>query len=446
MLRGRDGTRRNLGAWHLAVRGDYGGSNDNLKFLRWTGSGTTLAGIAMALSNAEDTLMVGPDTSCTDLNVLAGTPKIQIGSGTGHASLQFYSGTTSVNGIYFGDTSNANADRYKGYIEYRHNDDSMALQAAGENKINITADVTSFTDPIQTTTDTGTRMYTGLATGSHYGNSGYLILDTNIPAHDVSGNANMFSISIEGFMYNSTDGGIVDLNIGCYSGEGNYYNAAYSGSNIPDGWVTNMWVAKNPSGKVAFIFGTTGLNQAIEVACTKFIQGYVNVNAAYANGWDFQVNTSLTGYSQLTVVRPKFTKKPSFSASSNGFSVTTGWQNISDSMTEVTDGPTNNYNPTNGRFTPQFPGWYQFNCGGWSSYSDSTGALRWATCFAKNGSLQYIQGGNYSTADTPLAGGSQRIYLNGTSDYVELWAYSSVAATWGGSSHHVWWDGYWTGS
>ena len=137
MLRGRDGTRRNLGAWHLAVRGDYGGSNDNLKFLRWTGSGTTLAGIAMALSNAEDTLMVGPDASCTDLNVLAGTPKIQIGSGTGHASLQFYSGTTSVNGIYFGDTSSAVNQRYSGYIEYRHNDDTMAFRTSDRSVMTL---------------------------------------------------------------------------------------------------------------------------------------------------------------------------------------------------------------------------------------------------------------------------------------------------------------------
>ena len=115
-------------------------------------------------------------------------------------------------------------------------------------------------------------------------------------------------------------------------------------------------------------------------------------------------------------------------------------------MTQATDGPTDNYNTSNGRFTPQFPGWYQFNCGGWATYSSTTGQERFAMCFAKNGALTHLTGGNYSAADTPLSGGSRRVYLNGSSDYVELWGYSSVATTWGGSSHYVWWDGYWTGS
>ena len=94
----------------------------------------------------------------------------------------------------------------------------------------------------------------------------------------------------------------------------------------------------------------------------------------------------------------------------------------------------------------RLPGWYQFNFGGWATYSSSTGQERYAVAFAKNGSLTYLAGGNYSSADSPLAGSSQRVYMNGSSDYVELRAYSSVATQWGGSSHWVWWDGYWTGS
>ena len=354
--------------------------------------------------------------------------------------------------IYLNGTTRTNFQNHIQYMADVHNFGDVdgnpvnTLQVVSDSELVTVNGNLNVTKPIQTTTDTGTRMYTGLATGSHYNEVGYLILDTNIPGHASSGNANMFSISIEGFFYSQTNGGIVDLNIGCYAGESNYYNASFSGSNIPDAWVTNMWVSTNSSGKVAFIFGTTGAAQDIEVACTKFIQGFVNVNAAYANGWNFKVQTGLTGYSQLTVVRPKYTKKPSFSAGSSGFSVSTGWQTISDSMSQLTDGPTDNYNPTNGRFTPQFPGWYQFNFGGWATYSSSTGQERFATCFAKNGSTQFLSGGNYSAGDTPLAGASQRIYLNGTSDYVELQAYSAVATQWGGSSHWVWWDGYWTGS
>ena len=69
--------------------------------------------------------------SATNLNVLSGTPKLQIGSGTGHASLQFYSGASSVNGIYFGDDSNANVNRYDGYIEYQHANRLIQFRASG---------------------------------------------------------------------------------------------------------------------------------------------------------------------------------------------------------------------------------------------------------------------------------------------------------------------------
>ena len=72
----------------------------------------------------------------TNLDVLSGTPKLQIGSGTGHASLQFYSGTANVNGIYFGDATAGN-DRYSGYIEYRHSDDSMAFRVNGDTALTI---------------------------------------------------------------------------------------------------------------------------------------------------------------------------------------------------------------------------------------------------------------------------------------------------------------------
>ena len=78
--------------------------------------------------------------SATNLNVLSGTPKLQIGSGTGHASLQFYSGATSVNGIYFGDTSSANNSRYSGYIEYRHNDNTMAFRASDRSVMTLKSD------------------------------------------------------------------------------------------------------------------------------------------------------------------------------------------------------------------------------------------------------------------------------------------------------------------
>lgn len=72
-----------------------------------------------------DDVLIG---SATNLNVLSGTPKIQVGDGSNHSSMQFYSGTSSVAGLYFGDASSGGG-RYSGYIEYRHNNNSMAFRA-----------------------------------------------------------------------------------------------------------------------------------------------------------------------------------------------------------------------------------------------------------------------------------------------------------------------------
>ena len=113
-------------------------------------------------------------------------------------------------------------------------------------------------------------------------------------------------------------------------------------------------------------------------------------------------------------------------------------------MTELHDN-TGTYDASTGRFTPTMEGWYQFNFGGWASENDTSGADRYAIAFAKNGSLTYISGGAYCAVDSPLNGAAQSIYLD-ANDYVELWAYSSVATTWGGSSHHLWWEGYWVSS
>ena len=78
-------------------------------------------------------VLIGSDTN---LNVLSGTPKIQVGDGTGHSSIQWYSGTSNVAGLYFGDATTG-AERYTGYIEYRHSDDSMAFRVNGDTRLFI---------------------------------------------------------------------------------------------------------------------------------------------------------------------------------------------------------------------------------------------------------------------------------------------------------------------
>jgi hypothetical protein len=354
--------------------------------------------------------------------------------------------------IYFNGPNRTNYENHIQYMADVHNFGDVdgnpvnTLQVVSDSELVTVNGRLNVTKPIQTTTDSGTRMYTGLATGSHYQSTGFLILDTTIPDPGQSA-SNMFSIHINGYSYNNANGGIIDLVIGTYSGEGYFHNSSYTGSNIPDKWVNNVRFArKSSTNTVSIILGDSGTSQPNEVAATLFIQGFGSANTAYAEGWDWKTSTSTTGYTQLTKVNEKSTKRPSFSAASSGFSVGTGWQLISDSMSQTHDGPDDDYNPSNGRFTPQLPGYYQFNFGGWATYNSSNGYERYATSFSKNGSLIYLSGGNYSNADSPLTGAGQRIYMNGSSDYVELRAYSSVATQWGGGSHWVWWDGYWTGS
>jgi hypothetical protein len=354
--------------------------------------------------------------------------------------------------IYFNGPNRTNYENHIQYLADVHNFGDVdgnpinTLQVVSDSELVTVNGRLNVTKPIQTTTDSGTRMYTGLATGSHYQSTGFLILDTTIPDPGQSA-ANMFSIHINGYSYDNSNGGIIDLVIGTYSGEGYFHNPSYTGSNIPDKWVNNVRFArKSSTNTVSIILGDSGTSQPNEVAATLFIQGFGSANTAYAEGWDWKTSTSTTGYTQLTKVNEKSTKRPSFSAASSGFSVGTGWQLISDSMSQTHDGPDDDYNPSNGRFTPQLPGYYQFNFGGWATYNSSNGYERYATSFSKNGSLIYLSGGNYSNADSPLTGAGQRIYMNGSSDYVELRAYSSVATQWGGGSHWVWWDGYWTGS
>lgn len=103
----------------------YGHSSNSMSF--WTNAAKR------ATIDASGDVLVG---STTNLNVLSGTPKLQIGSGTGHSSIQWYSGTGSVAGLYFGDASTGTG-RYPGYIEYRHNNDSMAFRVNGDTRLLI---------------------------------------------------------------------------------------------------------------------------------------------------------------------------------------------------------------------------------------------------------------------------------------------------------------------
>lgn len=77
---------------------------------------------------------------------------------------------------------------------------------------------------------------------------------------------------------------------------------------------------------------------------------------------------------------------------------------------------------TNYRFTPTVAGYYQINAG----VSSNTAATYMTCAVYKNGTI-YKRGANYSTSTaSPNAAVSALVYLNGSTDYVEIFAISSV--------------------
>lgn len=81
------------------------------------------------------------------------------------------------------------------------------------------------------------------------------------------------------------------------------------------------------------------------------------------------------------------------------------------------------YDTANYRFTPSVAGYYQVNGG----YGVSTTATSLILTLYKNGSPNKNLNYNYSAASS-AAYGAASVYLNGTTDYIELYAYQ-IAAT-----------------
>jgi hypothetical protein len=297
--------------------------------------------------------------------------------------------------------------------------------------------------PIFSETDNGTHQYSHLCTGSFYqGSNQGVAINTNIPAYNVSGN-NMFSVYIKGYVYDNAGGGIIDCCIGTYSGEGAFHNNSYTAQNIPKQWQGKIRLAKNASDKLIILLGDTDTTTNYEIAVDCAVQGFSGVDPAYFTGWTMSAFTSTSAYSGITTVQPKETQIIGFESYSTSFTKASGWHKISSSMSTESFDFGGYYDTSNGRFTPQVPGLYQINCSGYSSYSDNTGSNRYAFAIAKNGVLNRIAGGNFCVGDSPLVSMTKNVYLNGTSDYVELWMYSAVnGITVGHSSHPMWWEGY----
>ena len=131
----------------------------------------------------------------------------------------------------------------------------------------------------------------------------------------------------------------------------------------------------------------------------------------------------------------------SFKAYTTGFGKAVAWEKVTIGAATFNIG--GNYSTVNSRFTAPVAGRYVFSAGGWSN--GTTVNERYAYSFTVNGGGQfYLSGGSYSNADTPMVGAAELITLN-ANDYVEVYAFSAIACTWGGGTHSFWWGGYFLG-
>ena len=133
-----------------------------------------------------------------------------------------------------------------------------------------------------------------------------------------------------------------------------------------------------------------------------------------------------------------------FTVSTTNHQKSANWSKITDmspvaaQCTGVSDGT--NWSNSTQRFTAPVAGVYHFFVGGWS-YGNSNGS-RYAYCFKHTNGNNYtfIGGGDYCSADSPMAGWSRTIKLS-AGEWVELWGYSVISVRWGGG-HHFFWGGY----
>ena len=224
---------------------------------------------------------------------------------------------------------------------------------------------------------------------------------------------------------NSWDGGITIQAASTSGGSAGY--AAYF-------WKQGGIAAANTKWFMGFINNTSG-----GAAYDDLVLGAYQLNSGYSRGnrTDGVMHFDRSNGDVHVAKQINFHGQPGFKVyNGTGFTKNAYWETISDSMLTV-EYNNGGWNSSTGRFLPDKAGYYLFTFGGWAAASSD--GTRYASSFSKNGSQRFISGSNYCAVDSPLNGHSEIIYLNGSTDYVDLTAYSAISTTWGGTSHWVWW-------
>jgi hypothetical protein len=92
---------------------------------------------------------------------------------------------------------------------------------------------------------------------------------------------------------------------------------------------------------------------------------------------------------------------------------------------------------TNYRFQPTVAGYYQAN---WMVFQLGASETQQSLLY-KNG-IVYKAGAYISTLNNPLTGGSALVYLNGSTDYIEIYEFASIAGNTVAGSTNTYFQGY----
>ena len=129
---------------------------------------------------------------------------------------------------------------------------------------------------------------------------------------------------------------------------------------------------------------------------------------------------------------------PAFHAWNNSsFSIsgTTNTKMVYDSVNSSGGGydTNNNYSTANSRFTPTVAGYYQIGGSIWIGSPSNNTIL---TLYKNGSAFKELNRLNYSTGALGMSGTST-LYLNGSTDYVELYGYLTNTTTVGGSGSNA---------
>lgn len=233
------------------------------------------------------------------------------------------------------------------------------------------------------------------------------------------------------------------------------FSGTAGGGNPSDGVIALVSPNANPSntriGSIVYGNKVSGTSATLNSGIKAVIDCYTNTNVTNAADTGANLNfytkpdnagnrLQMTLNSNGVLTKPY---QPAFLAYRNTtLSVITTWQNISQGiLTESYDVGSVYSTSTNGRFVAPVAGKYMFYAGGYSVGSSNGERYAFGVKVNNAGSPDFITGGNYSITDTPLA--PYQIVLNlAANDYVELFFFSAISTTIGGTPHVLYWGGY----